>query len=1134
MAKVLRLHKDSDTIVDWQNSQAISSDSIKDIEDPEDGNTKKEITSIPSPFARIDLVKEAFAAIVDDPTFDLDGKIEKNTRKATIYHKMVSDSLDVGELFFNSDKLKDKIQILIWDKTEDLNALINSSNPAHKALGKTLEMYLLQDSNIDPGKDAKMYNFNKLNCIYLLNYIGKDKPAKMNIIGATSPCTLFFSSANNLDYVSKNISFDGQDRPFDNDYRPLYKRDIEFIKYLWAFKNSYPDFAQDFRSFYQYLDKTYQRLPFETQQILDAIDENDINEYESIKVVSSENCVEILGHPLHVRPSQEFISSDFEIDTKIYKGKKPLVLPIGSGQTYSSLIYTQSEWGQYNKAPIFDNAIWEERTLPIVGGEYPYLTISDFLEDTIVRMPYRLNDKFYFDGNLPSSEKANKASYLLPLSNLFFDFFSVSELMGMVHGDKKMIEMRENAGGISVKLRIPIKGKGNTKYIEYQRFYFENNSPDLDSNNGALVQKKIGIGVFPAVKFKESEKPHYRIALFDKVGNTSLSCYNNTVLANEKAKVVRREKDEICSVETYVVDKHIDRIVAKTGENKGVIIPILKCKSGTAKFTFAVDFGTTNTHIEYSKDGAPSKAFDITSEEKQMQRMHLDYLMDRGDIGYAFDDNFIPDAIGHNQLYKFPIRTAFAEWNKIDYTKPIYTLASGNIPFRYEKAETPLQNNIKTELKWSTKKKEQVKLFLENIFMLLRNKVLLNGGSLSATKIVWFYPASMTEAQCNNFKTIWHSLYKEYFGDDLSNIITMSESVAPYSFYTKKQGAKANVVTIDVGGGTTDVYVVENRDPKLLSSFRFASNAIFGDGYNWDADNNGFVSIFRDEIVDSLMSNGLSDLQKAFESIENSKISGDITAFFFALSQNQQVKDKNIPSLDFLEKLSDNKQLKYVFIFFYSAIIYYVAQLMKAKGLEMPLTIAFSGNGSKTLRVLSSDKPTLAKFAKLIFENVYGEKYDINNDLVVIYDDESPKEATCKGGILEPITQDFDSIDNLKCALLGIDAMTLTDKQPLSSVNKETMEKLVAETERFVDFVFALHKNNDSFFTKKFSADARIAENIKNICRKNLMEYAKLGLDCRKEELKSWGADEKIEETLFFLPLVGMLNNLAREISNIK
>ena len=50
----------------------------------------------------------------------------------------------------------------------------------------------------------------------------------------------------------------------------------------------------------------------------------------------------------------------------------------------------------------------------------------------------------------------------------------------------------------------------------------------------------------------------------------------------------------------------------------------------------------------------------------------------------------------------------------------------------------------------------------------------------------------------------------------------------------------------------------------------------------------------------------------------------------------------------------------------------------------------------------------------------------------------------------------------------------------------------------------------------------------------NLVDYAKTGLPHQKEDLKRWGGENKIEETLFFYPLIGMLNNMAREIYKLR
>jgi hypothetical protein len=262
------------------------------------------------------------------------------------------------------------------------------------------------------------------------------------------------------------------------------------------------------------------------------------------------------------------------------------------------------------------------------------------------------------------------------------------------------------------------------------------------------------------------------------------------------------------------------------------------------------------------------------------------------------------------------MRTVFSERLKIDYDNNPFALADGNIPFLYEKDYIPKYNEVKTELKWGGIPDKLIKLYLENIFLLLSNKVAINGGNLEATKIIWFYPASMSEGRCIDFKRIWKQLYIEYFGTNADdNVICMSESIAPYYFYSKKRGAKTDVVTIDVGGGTTDVYVVENRDPKMLLSFRFASNSVFGDGYNWDSENNGFVKLYNKKFSDILNKNGLIELVYALGSIEENKKSPDIIAFYFSLCNNIQVKKNE--SLNFLLELSQNQRLKYVFILFY-------------------------------------------------------------------------------------------------------------------------------------------------------------------------------------------------------------------------
>lgn len=1128
MSKVFRPFdiQGNNNIIDWGTSQMYGSQAISEIKDPDGATASKEITSIPSPFARIDLVKTAFREVVDmvrkAPNSDtLSGSHLLNLvdnggqKQPTIYHKMVSETLDVAEIFFNIDRFKDKFEIIVWDRNKDLD----NSN----VFGNTLERYLISDAmGTDP------YNFGAMTRMYMLNYIGPDRPSTMNIVGATSPATLFFSSANDLSYVSKHVAF-GSDRPFDKDYQPLYRRDFEFQKYLFAFRIANHDFASKFPEVNGYLELTYRCLSDNQKREIDQLSVDTINNYERIAIGANENDqLEILQRFFHKRPKNTNWKSDFEIKSELYQGDTiPLVLPVEQGNAYASYTFTSDKWGSNNNAPYYDVTPWKNRRLPIVNEEYPYLTISDFLADTAVRIPYEINSSSFFDGNYTCTDNDEKSSFLLPLTNTFFQFFSVQDLQKEVANGKKMFEFVENTSGIKAILRIPVK-KG---FVEYSRVYFDGMEANLDQNDGALVETKLGLGVMPLVRFPNNVKKHYRIAFFDK-GKTdaSLSCYDASV-AVVASRIVRAQKDLAlrgCSHESYVLEDNFDRIAIKVGEAEGYVIPKFKTETGTKTFTFAVDFGTTNTHIEYcSSTNSNPVAFDIKASEKQLHKLHNLYI--DPDIRFAFEQDFIPETIADKDNYSFPMRTVFAERVDINYDQSPVALADGNIPFLYEKAFTPQWNNIKTELKWGGVPERLLEMHLETIFMLMRNKVIANNGNLPATKVIWFYPASMTEGKINQFKKIWKEAYEKYFGDDpASNVISISESKAPYLHFIKKKGAADEVVTIDIGGGTTDIFVVEEQEDKMLISFRFASNAIFGDGYNSNPSRNGFVCKYKEKFKEVLNGNELLELSQSLNQIEETQKSSDIITFLFSLV-GEKVKDNK--ALDFLGQLSKDDKMRYVFVFFYGSILYFIAKTMKIKGLKKPKTIAFSGNGAKTLRILSDELDTVAKFAKLIFDEVYGD----SRGTISVLMEKNPKIATCKGGIEDPNPQPYDSINDIKTIVVGDSFTENVDKKlTYSDITDTVKNDVVHSVKEFFDFIFKLHKGNNDFLINSLAADSSIYNKVKDYCTgeeglQQLEVSLSKGLR-HKRETDKVGDDTVLEETLFFYPMVGLLHELAYKI----
>lgn len=1111
MGKILRLQAVGDnTLQGWQNSTKYSTTAIDQIADPNGGSASKQITSIPSPFARIELVKTAFKIVSEK---NANGEYA-NIDGVSIYNEMVSHTLDVGQIFFEHDIWKDSIEILVWDKTADLNKLLNSSNKAHKQLGETYALYLKQDS--------ATYNFDKLNRIYLLNYKKGNKPTV--IIGATSPATLFFSSANDFSKEVDNIFF-GSDRPFDKDYMPLYKRDIEYHKYWRLLQISIPDFASLYPEVNSYLDACFTKSDSSRQDVLRALQPGDLAIYSDLTVNTVGNNVEVLGFPLKkLSRSQEDIAatSDFVISSRI-AADKPLVLPVETfTQDYR---YTTAKWNRNTKVPYRDSSAVSNRILPQDGNKYPYLTISDFLEDSIVMLPNSSNARVFFNGNLTDNAGVH---YLLPLKPLFFKYFSAEELMDNVVPDgPKMIELKKLASGIKVILRIPIV-KG---FIEYQRTYFEDKDPVIDAthNDGAVKKADFAFAMFSNVKFNEEKYAAYRLGLItrhNEKDSISMSCYKGMEQVPGH-KIVRNDvSPNIPCCQTIAIDSaSFDYVQLASGNYSGVILPIFKKENGTEQFTFAIDFGTTNTHVEYSVNGEPSIPFNISENDVQMQHLgNYDLIRE-----YIYDADFLPKFIGlEKSEFKFPIRTVLSAAKNTNWQQRVIPIGHANIPMTYERRSEYIYNRTLTNLKWSNDPDNvrRIQAYIESLFMLIRNKVILNNGNVQATKIIWFYPISMTRNRYVLFKEQWEDAYKKYFSDRVENITSMTESVAPYQFF-KGQYGQANIVSIDIGGGTSDVVIADRGEVQYITSFRFAANSIFGDAYAnlGGSVQNGIVRQFIGKIKGSLKQNNMADLLKFIQTLEERNDSSDLASFFFSLNKNKKIEEKGFnEDVNYHRLLQLDENQKIVFLLFYSALMYHVAKMMKAKDLNMPRFITFSGNGSKVISILTSDNELLATYTKLIFEKVYGSSFAVDG-LSIKYNENNPKEVTCKGGIICTESEGYDSIAPKKVVLKGSDCATFVNGETYQTITDDTISSTVDEVRKFFNLIFSL--STEFNMRDNFGINHNTFDLAKEVCLKDLDVITRNGLDEKKKEVSD---QDVIEETMFFYPLVGVLNTLAGAI----
>ncbi len=1090
MSKVFRLHEGQDG-TGWFVSSPISKNQLETIKT----EGKDVATSIPSPFARIDLVKSAFRWVADN-----------GITGTTAQHKLVSDALDVAQLFFIYPKHKDKIKIVSWNPADRFEQLAHDSNTKHSAFAETLSVFWEQDS--------KVYNFGIVKRLYfLLN-------SSNQIIGGTSPATMFFAAPDvRIASAGLNIAC-GHDVLFDNDYTSLSERDDKtFIEYIFILSKQ-PGFANLFPEVYSYLNEVYKHLDAERKASIAAQPASNIRNFPPCPVLDNEmNTSEILGIPLGIKvgdPVEIERESDFVITPELpVSGLKPLILPHDRFVHNWKYNTTNVLWDPNNVIPYINTDSVADSRLPVQGDHYPWLTTGNFLEDRIIELPYTIDSRKF--------ETCGATRHLLPLTPTFFQYFEAENVSNYL----KLSELA--GGGIVAKLNLPVRGGSVTLKKTYHK--------------EDILLMEIHLAVLPFLRTSAIDLD-YTLGVqdkrFDRTQELLFGCFKSGKKISISSPVVRKQGEGNTIKSTYFKTSSFDAIRAGNNSLSGFIVPLLQECKANQQVSFAIDFGTTNTHIEYKYGVNAEKALDVAADLPMWQS-----LIDRtkGETKDIADDNnydreIFPYQFNSTTNYKFPFRTALTYNKSINFNEPIDVFTHTNDFFLFEKLFYSTFVQLQTKLKWSNYSKREDKILVESyiecLMYLVLYKTLLLNGDPGKTKITWFYPVSMDAFEQGIFFDVWQNAYKKIFrSDDNDNITAVPESIAPYLHYRTAYPGLS--LSVDIGGGSSDIAVFKNarNSPEFISSFKFAGNAIFGDGFPYGAfsnssDNNGFVKAYRKSLENTIQKGSQRELI-LLDILESRKDSADFSSFLFSLENEKDIK------FSYTDFLKQDRKLKLPILIFYGAIIYYSANLLLKQGTaETPKNILFSGTASKTIKIIDTQvgNPNIAGLFKYFFKKVMG----IENDQINIALSENPKEITCKGVLRADL--DGSSINSPVVFWLGGNDNSVWSK----ALNKTSD---IAITPYYRDLETAGNKtlienSINQFFTLlddyfkgvslegNFGIDNAAYLKFKQLRSTNIQDFLEQGL---KAFFKS--PEKHIEETLFFYPLIGILNKLAFELANM-
>ena len=1102
MAKVFRLHQGANG-TGWFTSQPLTPAQLTTIQT----EGKEVATSIPSPFARIDLVKTAFRWVAD-----------KGTEGTSAHHQLVSEALDVAQLFYLSQKYRSKVEVIAYDPVARFKSIMDKDNLSrHNRFAETMKLYWEQDSvsSADAG-NLVLYNFEKVKRLFLVI----DKGTR-RVIGGTSPATLFFASPD-AKAVASSLHIKSSDHElFSDQVTSLAHREPSFIRYLFALARQ-PRFAVFFPEVFAYLERI--RLSHPDKNLVSRItnvDERSLTDYDPclVKNEVNDHC-EVLGIPLGVQKEdneQEGINetSDFTMVSDFpVKGKRPLVLP--SGRFSGKWTYTTPGvyWNENNLVPYRNEKTPHDSRLPVQEDHYFWLSAGNFLEDRIIEIPYSVDTNRF---NLCGATR-----HLLPITPVLLKYFRADHL-------PQMLRLTELAGGgVEALLEIPVK-KG---IIRYKKIY---SLTDKDKPDAHLA-------ILPFLR-SEKSKLDYTIGLIDgrsvNNGTFGVVCFEKGEMITVAEPVFRNQGKLQQSYYFKVRDK-FDVLQLSSGSLKGCLIPVWKPNErGYNEIDFAIDFGTTNTHIEYKYGNRDAVPFDNNSAAPIWQSLlrandssnNPEYVAD----DRIFEKEIMPYILSEETGFaRFPQRTALVFNKNTDPNVRMESFRHSNGYMLFEKIHVPVYLDIRTQLKWSnygnTRDKMMVESYIEYLMWLVYYKILLLDGNPEKCTITWFYPVSMDQYELDVLFRTWRTVYESVFRLEATEtrIHGVPESVAPYLYY--KSSVIGNSLSVDIGGGSTDLafFDEDTSGAKLISSFKFAGNSIFGDGfptseYRNNSDRNGFVRNFAGQAIEAVK--GDAFMRPILENILNhTKDSADFSSLLFALEGGTSA------TFSYTRLLESHNRMKLPIFIFYGALAYYSANLLKRAGMDIPRYVLLSGTASKTAAIIDPS----SRFSKLsgLFRYFFEKTWMRKAELPEIKLSPIPKEITCKGvlkvGIKENVTE--NSIRFWIGGKEGIWDKAFDKLKDISATPKygdinPGVEKMLEES--VLDFYSLL----DGYVgTVNLEGDYHIEPGAWEIFRRmrsdNIREYLKRG---QKAFYKS--SDKHIEETLFFYPLIGILNKLSFELS---
>lgn len=905
------------TGTDWvAENTGISAESLSKVVEQKTDNAGA-LNSLPTPFARFYVTKEAFRRVADEIRNPQD-------EAGYAYRLIVSNCLDVLELLFNykfhknSWSSSESISIKEWDRAEKMEDLKQKVPILYNALNTYINNDLRED---------KLY------------FVVYNEDGKEYLLACSSPMTIFVTPHDlDANTVKKNgvpqIKFEGEQyknlhitsksgREYFRDIRLFEDRDEDFKNYVYnnLFGGSNVDVR--FKEMQEYI-KLFKNDP----------------DIKNGKVVDVESVLSAEQNELVINGLR--IGYDKAVDINSFFTKNIIKLP-----------YRLSD-----------------------SDIEPFSTLkADPNRDFDFLMPFRPQILQYFDGKTPECHCHIKDGDHVVVKLYYNNKVYVREYEKDPISEKngRIIDLALAKQNLDLGLFPNIRSEEENENNYFKALLAvsdDDDAPQLSADRAHLsfyfYQKSEGV-----VKHIDEEIPEaqFEFGVRRPVVRTRINSSQDKQFVGYESKFYE------------VFNASFDAIDVDILGNHGLVIPKWRrSRPSKQAFRYAIDLGTSNTFIARCQIGQNNLPELFYLQQPMVSYLHTysdnpqmplatrieEAIFEEGKK--AFVTEFAPPVID-GKRYKFPIRTALCHV-KNDTSRPSL-FDNHNIAFFYGKELETSKQEILTDIKWE-ENESRLRVFVRELLLMVKCDVLQRNGDLDCTEIVWFRPLSFSGNIKDSYETVWESEPKNILDINPDKVQCVTESEAPYYYFKKKNIIpNSEVVTvIDIGGGSTDFVYFEDNQPKVANSVHFGCNVL------WDNGTTEFENIRNNGIYKRYF-NTIRFENKKLQEINNGMIADEahvktrnIINFWL----------DNAEDCDIIRQISSTFKPVFVFHFattiYYMASMYKDKGLRCPR-----TVVFSGNGSRYIDSFISNKVAVLKKMIDLVFTKVYGEESDVHLQL---------------------------------------------------------------------------------------------------------------------------------------------------------